>query len=122
MCIETLQALLETAELRADLAEGKIKALRMKVAVSLEVVENLKDQIRLLEAELADVRELVPVDHVDEPCALHNTEGCCHVECIAAEQTSDVQGRSVGEETYSQLCERFKRQWDVCIKQAKTEN
>jgi len=57
----------------------------MKVATSLEVIENLKDQICLLEAELADVRELVPVDGLDEPCAIHNREGCCHVECLWAE-------------------------------------
>jgi len=63
--VDTLQALLETSELRANLAEGKVEALRMKVATSLEVIENLKDQIVLLEAELADVRELVPVDSDD---------------------------------------------------------
>jgi hypothetical protein len=83
--VDTLQALLETAGLRADLAEGKIEALRMKVSISLEVIGNLRDQIRLLEAELADVRELVPVDDVDEPCALHNCEGCCSAECLATE-------------------------------------
>ena len=84
--VDTLQALLETSELRADLAEGKVEALRMKVATSLEVIENLKDQIQLLEAELADVRDLVPVDGVDEPCALHGREECCHVECLTTEE------------------------------------
>jgi len=64
--VDTLQALLETSELRANLAEGKVEALRMKVATSLEVIEDLRDQIRLLEAELADVRDLVPVDGDDD--------------------------------------------------------